>query len=41
MGRFFSGRKNQAETDFRRFEQEIYLNSSENRNGPLKITPKL
>lgn len=40
MGRFFSGRKNQAETDFRRFEQEIYLNSSENRNGPPQDYPQ-
>ena len=28
MTRFFGGRKNQAENDFRRFEQEIYLNSA-------------
>ncbi|RZI45215.1 SPOR domain-containing protein [Candidatus Finniella inopinata] len=28
MARFFGGRKNQAENDFRRFEQEMYLNST-------------
>ena len=28
MARFFGRRRNQAEEDFRRFEQEIYLSSS-------------
>jgi len=39
MARFFGGRKNQAENDFRRFEQEMYLKSSPRPTQPSDREP--
>ena len=39
MARFFGGRKNQAENDFRRFEQEMYLKSSPRPTQPSDRAP--